>query len=159
MPIYYRNKIYSESEREKLWLQRLDKGEIYVCGVRYKTEKQEIYMRALNAARKENNKLGFGSNRINWEKEKYELQMRAILQETRLQRARKAMPAAWQLEAYAAATAERERTAYKKVPPAGFKQKDLDLWEEGDMVLWHRKAMKWENKFGDLKDGEYLSGN
>ena len=30
LPIYWRNKIYSEEEREKLWLQKLDKEERYV---------------------------------------------------------------------------------------------------------------------------------
>ena len=34
LPIYWRNKIYSEEEREKLWLQKLDKGERYVNGQR-----------------------------------------------------------------------------------------------------------------------------
>ena len=29
LPIYWRNKIYSEEEREKLWLQKLDKEETY----------------------------------------------------------------------------------------------------------------------------------
>jgi hypothetical protein len=32
MPIYYRNKIYTEEEREQLWLQKLDKEERWVCG-------------------------------------------------------------------------------------------------------------------------------
>ena len=32
LPIYWRNKIYSEEEREKLWLQKLDKKERYVNG-------------------------------------------------------------------------------------------------------------------------------
>ena len=30
--IYYRNKIYSEEEREKLWLEKLDKGERWIGG-------------------------------------------------------------------------------------------------------------------------------
>lgn len=32
LPIYYRNKIYTEEEREKLWIQKLDKQIRYVCG-------------------------------------------------------------------------------------------------------------------------------
>jgi len=32
LPIYLRNKIYSEEEREKLWIEKLDKGERYVLG-------------------------------------------------------------------------------------------------------------------------------
>jgi len=34
MPIYYRNKLYTEEEREELWLNKLDKEERYVCGVK-----------------------------------------------------------------------------------------------------------------------------
>ena len=30
LPIYYRNKIYTEEERELLWIQKLNKGEVYV---------------------------------------------------------------------------------------------------------------------------------
>ena len=32
MPIYYRNKLYTEAERELLWLQKLDKEERWICG-------------------------------------------------------------------------------------------------------------------------------
>ena len=30
LPMYYRNKIYSETEREKLWIEKLDKGERWI---------------------------------------------------------------------------------------------------------------------------------
>ena len=32
MPIYYRNKIYTEEEREKLWIHKLDENIRWVCG-------------------------------------------------------------------------------------------------------------------------------
>lgn len=32
LPTYYRNKIYSEEEREKLWIEKIEKGEMYVGG-------------------------------------------------------------------------------------------------------------------------------
>ena len=32
LPIYYRNKIYTEAEREKLWIEKLDKKERWVGG-------------------------------------------------------------------------------------------------------------------------------
>ena len=32
LPIYYRNKIYTEEEREKLWIEKLDKGERWIGG-------------------------------------------------------------------------------------------------------------------------------
>ena len=34
LPIYYRNKIYTEEEKEKLWLIKLDKEERWICGER-----------------------------------------------------------------------------------------------------------------------------
>ena len=42
LPIYYRNKIYTEEERENLWLNKIEKGEIYIRGIKYecKTEEQ-----------------------------------------------------------------------------------------------------------------------
>ncbi|QCS36821.1 replication initiation protein [Tortoise microvirus 11] len=38
-PIYLRNKFYSEEEREELWLEKLNKGEMYIMGQRIKTDK------------------------------------------------------------------------------------------------------------------------
>ena len=32
LPIYYRNKIYTEEEREKLFIQKIDKGDVWICG-------------------------------------------------------------------------------------------------------------------------------
>ena len=34
LPTYYRNKIYTEDEKEKLWLIKLDKEERWICGER-----------------------------------------------------------------------------------------------------------------------------
>ena len=32
LPIYYRNKIYTDEEREKLFIQKIDKGYVWICG-------------------------------------------------------------------------------------------------------------------------------
>ena len=32
LPIYYRNKIFTEEEREKLFLDKIEKGIVYVLG-------------------------------------------------------------------------------------------------------------------------------
>ena len=32
LPTYYRNKIYTEEEKEKLWIEKLNKEERWVCG-------------------------------------------------------------------------------------------------------------------------------
>ncbi len=85
LPIYYRNKIYTEEEREKLWIEKLDKNERWVDGNRIDvSENEEEYYRALRTARERNRELGFGSSEINWERRKYENERRNINYKKRL---------------------------------------------------------------------------
>lgn len=73
LPIYYRNKIYSEEEKEKLWLDKLDKEERYVGGVKIDISKgEEEYNRAVIEHRKVNKKLGYGDDKRNWSLKEYE---------------------------------------------------------------------------------------
>ncbi len=58
MPIYFRNNIYTDEEREKLWLTKLDKDIRYVNGI--KTIDDENYYKVREVARKDNQKLGYG---------------------------------------------------------------------------------------------------
>ncbi len=58
MPIYFRNKIYTDEEKEKLWLEKLDKNQRYVNGI--KTENDENYIKVRKVARTDNTKLGYG---------------------------------------------------------------------------------------------------
>lgn len=165
LPIYYRNKIYTEQEREKLWIQKLDKEERWVCGIRIRANDFERYIRTVKAARKDSEALGYGSNKISWDREKYERQMREILQETRIQRARKAMPAAWQLDNYANATLKRHASHDNKewgsAPNPGFKQGDLDIWgkreeeekEKNKNRIWEPGEYKWKDIWR-IGDGE-----
>lgn len=133
LPIYYRNKIYTDDEREKLWLHKLDKGDIYVLGVRYKARKAEEYLRAMKAARKLNREWGYSGPKKSWKQEEYEKKLRMLLQETRIARARKEMPAAWQLEAYANASADNKgRGTADDCLRRGFSSRDLDIWGEED---------------------------
>lgn len=84
---YYRNKIYTEKEREELWLNKLDKNERYVNGKLCKTD--EEYYRQLHHARQLNKELKYGDNKKNWDKIQYENQRRNILTLERIQRAEK----------------------------------------------------------------------
>ena len=89
LPIYWRNKIYSDSEREKLWIQKLDKNERWVLGVKIDVGKgDDDYYKALVWAREKNRRLGFGSSEITWEQEQYEQQRRAMKQRQRIERAK-----------------------------------------------------------------------
>lgn len=87
MPIYWRNKIYTEKEREQLWLQRLDKMERWVCGERVDLNQKngyEIYDKLLSWHRKINTQLGYGNGEKNWSRHVYERERRKILHATRI---------------------------------------------------------------------------
>jgi len=89
MPIYYRNKIYTEEEREKLWIQKLDKEERYVCGEKVDISKgDEMYNKLRDYYRQKNERLGYGNDEKNWEKKRYENQRRNINTLTRIKNAK-----------------------------------------------------------------------
>jgi hypothetical protein len=82
LPIYYRNKIYTENEKEALWLQKLDKSERWVLGkkisVKDENEEKNYYL-ALENAQRINRQLKYGSNEKDWEKETYEKERRKLI--------------------------------------------------------------------------------
>lgn len=72
LPTYYRNKIYTDEEREQLWLNMLDKKQRYVCGeVIDISENEDNYYNILEHYRKINKKLGYGDDTKNWSVEEY----------------------------------------------------------------------------------------
>jgi hypothetical protein len=87
LPIYYRNKVFTEEEREKLWVEKLDKDERWVCGVRVdiKNGDQEYY-ELLNEKRILNKRLGYGDDEKDWEQERYEKQRRNLKRWERIQK-------------------------------------------------------------------------
>jgi hypothetical protein len=85
MPIYYRNKAYTEDEREKLWIHKLDKNKRYVLGVEIDiSENNKEYLEALKYAQQQNADKGYGNGVKDWEVVKYENEMRKLKQEMRL---------------------------------------------------------------------------
>ena len=63
LPKYFRNKIYSDDEREKLWIQKLDKEVTYICGIEIDISKGfDRYFNVMKTQRKINRELGYGSN-------------------------------------------------------------------------------------------------
>lgn len=63
LPIYYRNAIYNEQEREKLWLQKLDTKKRYVLGNEIRITDKQTYKTFKNMqkfAREKNARLGYG---------------------------------------------------------------------------------------------------
>lgn len=72
LPIYYRNKIYSEEEREKLWLNKLDKNIRYVCGEKINIADNDIeYYKTLDYYRRKNKRLGYGDDTEEWSIQNY----------------------------------------------------------------------------------------
>ncbi len=72
LPMYFRNKIYNKQEREKLWLQKLDKMERFVHGEKIDistVEGQAEYFKAVEYRQKENKRLGYSGG--DWSVQKY----------------------------------------------------------------------------------------
>lgn len=82
LPIYYRNKLFSEQQREELWLHRLDKGERWVMGIKIENidtiQGEERYKRIIKTAQETNNKLGFGDDSKTWKKKDYNVTLRML---------------------------------------------------------------------------------
>jgi len=71
LPIYYRNKVYTEEEKEKLWIEKLDKQERWVGGAKISIKNgEEEYNKAVEAYRKVNRRLGYGDDSKNWDLKK-----------------------------------------------------------------------------------------
>ena len=88
LPIYYRNHIYSETEKEQLWLQMLDKQKRYVNGREINvSNNDEEYYKILEEEREKNTMLGYGDDKKNWERKRYENAKRNLNHLTRLKRA------------------------------------------------------------------------
>ena len=84
LPKYYRNTIYTEEEREKLWINLLDKNERWVCGERVDiSESDKDYLNLLYWHRARNKQLGYGDDKKNWERKRYENERRRMLHKKR----------------------------------------------------------------------------
>lgn len=85
MPTYWRNKIYDDEEREKLWLQKIDKNIRYVCGEQVSIEKDDKdYWALVEWHRKRSKQLGYATKDEIWKRKKYEEQRRNMMTEKRM---------------------------------------------------------------------------
>lgn len=67
LPIYYRNKIYTEEERQLLWINKLNQQVRYVGGEKIDvSNNEEEYNRTLEYYRKLNKRLGYGTDEKEW---------------------------------------------------------------------------------------------
>lgn len=87
IPMYLRNKIYTEEEKELLWIEKLNKGERWINGEKVKNEKD--YYANLEHAQRLNAQLGYGTNQIDWERRRYEWEQRNLKFKQRIWKAKR----------------------------------------------------------------------
>lgn len=81
MPTYFRNKIYTEEEREKLWIEKLDKQTRYVLGEKVDISTYEGILeweRILKWGQEYSKKLGYGDYSDVWKKREYMATLRYL---------------------------------------------------------------------------------
>lgn len=89
LPIYFRNKIYTDEEREILWIAKLDKQIRYVNGEKISIATPEglkEYYNTLKFHQAKNIRLGYGKGK-DWNRQEYERQRRNTLIRKRLEKA------------------------------------------------------------------------
>lgn len=82
LPIYYRNKLFSEEQREKLWIHTLGRNRRYVLGVEINNidtlQGYEKYLRVLKKAQEKNILCGYGDCSKEWQKKEYNVTLRML---------------------------------------------------------------------------------
>lgn len=89
LPTYYRNKIYTDDEKEKIWIHKLDKEEKWICGDRIDLTKdgwEENFFKLRQFHRRNNAALGYGNAYTNQNRKFAEEQRRNTLHEIRIDR-------------------------------------------------------------------------
>lgn len=85
LPIYWRNKLYTEEEREQLWLMRMDKDIRYIDGVEIENASKNVayLLEVLKQKQMVNREYGY-RNITDWRERKYEEDVRNLLHWKRL---------------------------------------------------------------------------
>lgn len=90
LPTYYRNKIYTEDEREILWLEKLDKQERWVDGTKVSVkDDDEQYKLLVQQARLKSRALGYNVPDFDEEQVMYENKLRDLRRLTRIENAKR----------------------------------------------------------------------
>lgn len=72
LPTYYKNKIYTDEEREELWKNRIDTGIQYICGEKFKTDIDDKKLTQIyEYFRLKNKRLGYGDDSKDYNIETY----------------------------------------------------------------------------------------
>lgn len=79
MPTYYRNKLYTEEERQELWQDKLDDPIKYIMGEKVDTTQGEVeFQKLLEYYRRKNEELGYGDGKIDIDERKRENERRNL---------------------------------------------------------------------------------
>lgn len=70
LPIYYRNKLYTDEEREQLFLEKIKKGKVWIMGQECDIRDEATYYAMLRDAQKRAQQL-HGDDPIKWDEAKY----------------------------------------------------------------------------------------
>lgn len=84
LPIYWRNKIYTEEQREKLWQMKLDKNEQWIGGQKVKADDFKLVAKLLQQERDKSKRMGYNEGKINWDLKKYENERRNTIRKKRI---------------------------------------------------------------------------
>lgn len=82
LPIYYRNHLFTEDQREELWVKRIEEKKRYVLGTEIENinthEGEQRYLRVLKKAQEKNRDAGFGDDSKQWKKKAYNITLRML---------------------------------------------------------------------------------
>ena len=80
LPLYYRNYLFTEDERDKMWTEKLDEDVRYVMGTKIDNASvnKDAYYNLVEYWQKKNNELGYNFA-IDWDKFLYENERRLML--------------------------------------------------------------------------------
>lgn len=88
IPKYWKTKIYSDRERELLWIDKLNLDHQYINGEKiYKHEGEKNYLTLLKYHQKRNTELGYGDYKTNYKRAIYEKETRILKQQAKIHNA------------------------------------------------------------------------
>ena len=87
LPIYYRNHLFTQEERDQLWTDCLDKDRTFVRGIELRhistTNGYNEYIRLLKSQQEENKALGYGDTSKEWQEKEYKVTFDMLNSKTR----------------------------------------------------------------------------
>lgn len=77
LPDYYKRKIYSEKEREKLWIEKQERGYRYIMGEKVNVDNEQEYFSLLNFYREKAKRI-LNEKPQDWDREKHKIHLKKL---------------------------------------------------------------------------------